>query len=383
MNHLIVLTGAPETTRLDWSEKSLLSDDKATEATSDKNEVTEITPTTVHAEWREISNGVHPQPAEEMATDAPVAQSNGSRGAEFFTPDDLRTWSQTGAETSLAESTTSIAPSEASADVSSEFYDHSFAIQKDIPSSLLSELEPEPIGRSSFDSDTGTPTTPSSAIRTRWNWPAFPPPQPQGHLSELEDIPDASYLRSIEPQTMTVNIIVGILSISAPRFVTTGSRWGKERQTELIEVLVGDDTKAGFSVTMWLPPDMHVSWKDGTNTPDGQRSALRRSLKQLRPRDIVLIRNVALGSFRCKVHGQSLRKDVTKIDLLFRRKVDDEDIGGSYSVGQVKRATEHDPQLLKVKKVRDWMVEFIHEPEEEGRPSKGRRRNRYLPPDTQ
>ena len=380
MNRLIVLTGAPETTRLDWSEKSLLSDDKSAEPTSDNNEVTEITPTVVHAEWREISNGVHPPPAQEMVNDVPVLQSNGSGSAEFFTPDDLRTWSQAGGATSLTESTNSIATSEATSDVSTEFYNHSFAIQKDIPSSLLSELEPEPIGRSSFDSDIGSPITPSSAIRAPWN---LPPPQPQGHLSELEDIPDASYLRSIEPQTMTVNVIVGILSISAPRFVTTGSRWGKERQTELIEVLVGDDTKMGFSITMWLPPDMHVSWKDGTNTPDGQRSALRRSLKQLRPRDIVLIRNVALGSFRGKVHGQSLRKDVTKIDLLFRRKVDDEDIGGSYSVGQVKRASEHDPQLMKVKKVRDWIMEFVHDPEEEGRPSKARKRNRYLPPDTQ
>jgi len=126
---------------------------------------------------------------------------------------------------------------------------------------------------------------------------------------------------------------------------------------------------------------MHVNWKDGVKaTPEGARSALRRDLKLLRPRDVVVIQNVALSSFMGQVHGQSLKKDVTKINLLFRKKIDDEDIGGVYSVQSLRHATDSDPQLLKVKRVRDWMLEFVGE--RKGNGQRGGRR-RQLPPDTQ
>lgn len=94
---------------------------------------------------------------------------------------------------------------------------------------------------------------------------------------------------------------------------------------------VADDTKTGFSISMWLPREMRVNWKDGAQEkPEGARSLLRRNLKLLRPRDIILLQNVALSSFRGKVHGQSLRGDVTKADLLFRKKIDDDDMLGVY-----------------------------------------------------
>jgi hypothetical protein len=104
----------------------------------------------------------------------------------------------------------------------------------------------------------------------------------------------------------------------------------------------------------------------------------------LRPRDIILVRNVALGSFRGKVHGQSLRKDITKVDLLFRKKQDRDDIGGSYTVQTVNSAGENDPQLMKVRKVRDWLISFVPDQEAEVTSSGSRRRGkRRLPPDTQ
>jgi len=158
---------------------------------------------------------------------------------------------------------------------------------------------------------------------------------------------------------------------------------------ELVEVLVGDETKTGFSITMWLPREMRVNWKDGANaTPEGSRSQLRRSLKSTRARDVILLQNVALSSFKGKVHGQSLRRDVTKIDLLFRKKIDETDFGGIYSAQSLRNATDNDKQALKVKRVKDWMLNFVGDTADDRRSTErsrsgGRGRRRMLPPDTQ
>jgi hypothetical protein len=383
---LIILTGAPETANLNWGESHLINNDLLAKVASTGTGLSGLSiPGTPHAQWRQLPRDGGGVQELDKGADIQIEQIEDAGGVQFFTPEDLVSQVQLGSRNFGDEPTGSTASTETASEALSQFYDHSFAVHKDIPPTLLSELDSEPgsAGRSSFDSDAGTPTSPSSAIRAPLQWPTLPVPQTQ-HLSDLEDIPSATYLRSIEPQTMTVNVIVGIISIAPPRCVTTGTRWGKERQSELVELLVGDDTKTGFSITMWLPPDLHVTWKDGaTDMPDGSRSTLRRSLRLLRPRDIVLIRNVALSSFRGKIHGQSLRNDITKVDLLFRKKQDRDDVGGSYTVQAVNSAGENDPQLMKVKKVRDWMVSFVPEPETEVTSSGSRRRGRRrLPPDT-
>lgn len=387
MNRLIILTGAPEKTSLTWDESHLIDNDLLTKAASTENGLPDPTISSpAHAQWRQLPNTGGGPAKIDMGKGREIEQVEDARGAEFFSPEDLASKIQSSRGSFEDESAGSPASTDSASEALSQFYDHSFAVHKDIPQSLLSELEPEPAytNRSSFDSDAGTPTSPSSAIRAPFQWPTQPAPQTQ-HLSDLEDIPSAAYLRSIEPQTMTVNLIVAILSIAPPRSVTTGAKWARERQSELVEVLVGDETKTGFSITMWLPPDLHVTWKDGaTDMPDGSRSTLRRSLRLLRPRDIALIRNVALSSFRGQVHGQSLRKDVTKVDLLFRKKQDRDDIGGSYTVQVVNSAGENDPQLMKVRKVRDWLINCVPDQEAEvPGPGSQRRRKRRLPPDTQ
>jgi hypothetical protein len=386
MNRLIILTGAPEKTSLNWADSHLINNDLLTKAAlTGIGLPSHSIPSPPHAQWRQLPKTGEGMQRVDMGAGMEIEQVKDAGGVQFFTPEDLVSQIHSGNGSFGDESAGSIASTETAPEALSQFYDHSFAVHKDIPPSLLSELDSEPAsaGRSSFDSDAGTPTSPSSAIRAPFQWPSLPVPQTQ-HLSDLEDIPSATYLGSIEPQTMTVNLIVTILSIAPPRSVTTGAKWGKERQSELVEILVGDDTKTGFSITMWLPPDLHVTWKDGaTDIPDGSRSTLRRSLRLLRPRDIILVRNVALSSFRGKVHGQSLRKDITKVDLLFRKKKDQDDIGGSYTVQAVNSAGENDPQLMKVRKVRDWLIRFVPDQAAEVT-SRGSRRlgKRRLPPDT-
>ncbi|KAG7286177.1 hypothetical protein NEMBOFW57_008482 [Staphylotrichum longicolle] len=130
---------------------------------------------------------------------------------------------------------------------------------------------------------------------------------------------------------MTFNLIVGIISISQPRAVKT--RWGATKY--LVEVLVGDETKAGFAITYWLP----------------YNSVDESPLAGLRPQDVVLVQNVALNVFNNKVYGSSLRKNLTKVHLLSRMKLDPQDTGGYYSTSDLSFPGSAHPQLEKTRRL--------------------------------
>lgn len=255
---------------------------------------------------------------------------------EFFTT--ASPFSQATAETSVMEP--------ASQSILDDFYDYSLAMHEDIPSSQLppgthstdvvSSHSTEGI---SFDASIEVP--PSLDRRLRVPEVAY--------LSDLEDIPNASFLRSISPQTMTVNLIVGIISIAEPRTVKT--RWGSTKS--LVELLVGDETKAGFTITFWLSSDPNSKKADGESTENG--------LWDLRRQDVILLRNVALSSFMGKVHGHSLRKGLTKVDLLWRRKIDKYDRGGLYNIRDFSSSKSAHPQLVKTRRVWEWTVNFVGE----------------------
>ncbi|KAJ6442121.1 nucleic acid-binding, OB-fold protein [Purpureocillium lavendulum] len=179
-------------------------------------------------------------------------------------------------------------------------------------------------------------TTTSSADRTGQGTMLPPPPPVPSHLSDLEDVPPAKRILALQPQTVTLNLIVGVISIAQPRTVTT--RWGKT--LSLVEVLVGDETATGFGVTFWIGSDA-----DGNS-----------GVSKLQRQDVVLMENVALHVFRDKVYGQSLRKDLTRINLLWRR-----DGSGYYSTRSLSksRTTSTRPQQEKTRMVKDWVLHFV------------------------
>ncbi|KAI1826738.1 hypothetical protein F4861DRAFT_43591 [Xylaria intraflava] len=246
-----------------------------------------------------------------------------------------------------------------------QFYEHSLAIHRDVHSSQSISLSLT-TDNSSFDvtDDIGQETSVQEASPAAVEAHSLPGNN-VGHLSDLEDVPDAKHLLAIAPQTMTVNLIVGIISIAEPRTVKT--RWGTT--SSLIELLVGDETKSGFSVTFWM------------SSEPSKTSTLVRGLRR---QDVVLLRNVALSVFMKKVHGYSLRKGHTKVDLLHRRRIDKDDEGGMYTMKDISSTKRAHPQLAKARKVREWLLHFIGD----GGISLGKRRhdgrpvNRWdLPPD--
>lgn len=134
-----------------------------------------------------------------------------------------------------------------------------------------------------------------------------------------------------------VTLLVGIISLASK---TVQTRFGER---EMVEALVGDDTRSAFQLTLWLGPP-------GTST------TLSRDAAALRVGDVVLVQGVAVGTFRGRVYGQSVRAGMgTRVFLLFREAVDEGESGGHYSWGDMVARGEVHPQLGKTRRVRRWM----------------------------
>lgn len=257
------------------------------------------------------------------------------------------------------------APQGHSEDSILQFYDHSFAIHE------TSEVAGSDVyvADSTQDSSLGDDSVLASS--TALDKPDTPR-SPRilhipGPLSNLQDLPTARYIQSIVPQTMTVNMIVGVLAVHPPRRIVT-RQWKTE--LDLIELVVGDETRAGFGVNFWLKPEKPTAAKNN------EADRLGRSLASLRPRDIVLLRTVGLSTFQDRVYGQSLRRGMTTVELLHRKPVDVTDAVGFYQ-GRIQEGSPHDDQpVLKARRVRNWMLQFVTD-------SVGMSHPRGLPPDTQ
>ncbi|KAM3498480.1 hypothetical protein MY10362_008201 [Beauveria mimosiformis] len=247
--------------------------------------------------------------------------------------------------------------------VLSEFCEQSLAIHRSLSSS---QLQYDDANTTTTTTTTATATsfldetsflssltTPTAGGHQRPPAPNIPP---AAHLSDLEDVPSAKHVISLQPQTITLNMIVGILSIAQPRSVTT--RWGTT--LSLVEVLLGDDTKSGFAVTFWLA-------REAMRAGGGECVLLGGG--GLRRQDVVLLQNVALHVFRGKVYGQSLRRGQTKVHLLWSKRVD---ARACYSSRALNAAGDdagvENPQIAKTRLVRDWVIRFVGaDPEVKGR----------------
>ncbi len=330
----MIFAGAPEGHTLDWTESNLLNhflNPIASFAHLEPSPETYLREasflsTPDIAVWRSIPLHRERLPTGFSQTHALAHVYQGSPG--FFT-----TLSRS------FDTTSDLSEDAPDQHIINRFYDHSLAIHGDIPSSQLPATS---FGTEDLSFD--LTDDPSEERSTQVNNDAT---ELRGfqegavtHLSDLEDLPDAKYLISISPQTMTVNLIVGIISIAEPRTVRT--RWGATKS--LVELLVADETKSGFSVTFWM---------------SSESSEINTLVCSLRRQDIVLLRNVALSVFMKKVHGHSLRKGHTKIDLLHRRRIDKDDTGGMYSMRDVSSTRRAHPQLAKTRKVWEWLIHFV------------------------
>jgi hypothetical protein len=262
---------------------------------------------------------------------------------------------------------------------STDFLDHSFAIFEGLETGNQTHshdddndvsFEDSTLGSASFL--TGDITSHSNDIPDTVDISTFANDhiiQLPSHITNLQAVPKASYVQSIQPQTITINVVVGIISLAPLRTVLL-RRSG--RTMDILELLVGDETNAAFSITFWL--------QHGNECSD----PFRQRLISLKPRSIIVVKNVALNVFRGKVYGQSLNRHVTRIETIV------EVLGRD---GQVKWKSLDacGEQLEKVKRVEKWVIEFLsaYDPPTEDSSGKGRHwktrmdLSEELPPESQ
>lgn len=349
---IIFLTGAPLSSALRWDDQSLSAPMQA--CFWDDPEPSPIDQDSCSGpRWRVLPFEPEDSPAlaatEHCKDDEAQQEKNVHRasvdGTTFLTTTDLSSFSNTSGRILSAQ----LYVSESQDDLLTQFYQHSFAAHQETQLDYDSSNESSSFSTSFGESYTAFEQQIASSPRNQLTRTRLF----SARLTDLDHVPNAAYLNSINPQTMTVNIVVGVISIPVTRIIK--SKWAGGRSMGLVEMLVGDDRKAGFGINLWVSSD-----------PNNRKPALLETdLAHLRPQDIILARNVALGSFRGKVYGQSLQRDMTTLDLLYRNVIDASDTPGAFGVRELEDDDGKNDedliggQLAKLRRVRRWVMEFV------------------------
>lgn len=344
----IFLTGAPLSSSLQWDDCFLSAPLQGCFAADPKlSEFSLSSSAETGPAWRSLPFEREHLPTgfTQIAKAEKVVGDHGDFANEtsFLVARDLSFISEASGENSNKESSSPPPPDE---DLLTQFYEHSFAIHEDItsPRALDYESSYETSNSTSFE-DSYIPSQLNDASSAGKNLTKSR--LSSTSITDLERVPKADYLEAITPQTMTVNLVLGIISIPQPR-VIKARRSGKT--LGLVEMLVGDETKAGFGISIWF---------SDPGNPNEKESDLQSEVARLRPQDIVLARNIALSSFNGKVYGQSLRRDTTTLNLLYRNKVDATDKAGAFGARELQDSGSGNVQVCKLKRVRQWVMDFV------------------------
>ncbi|WPH02187.1 Hypothetical protein R9X50_00504200 [Acrodontium crateriforme] len=308
---VLFLAGAPEHDTLDWTESRLLASFISPHVRFlDDNESRELpsaTPAPSHAvaKWRAVPLNA-----------AVVEDDVNDCGIQFLAPHDDAHYDR------------------------DEFLNHSLAALDQIDATHLSL--PLVTNDTTFVSGTSFDTTLTDTSVATSSADSYAAPQDDhilpaltGPIADLKYLPDAIHIQRIQPQTMTVNLLAAVISIASTRTVKT--KRGVEMY--IVELLMGDETRAGFTITCWLSP---LKSNRQTTSDDDLRSTLR----QLRSGHIVLVRNVALTAFRGCVYGQTLSRRITMNNTTITVLSE----GDSGISGPVK---------TKIKAIRTWADAFL------------------------
>lgn len=242
-----------------------------------------------------------------------------------------------------------------------DFLDHSFALEANLQSSQIAShhqsldidqeeatfMTNDSVYSTNMDDFETTFISTAASVRLVDSGPqsAVSSYRPVGPLMSIKAVPTADYLQRIQPQTMTVNLLVGIISIAPARTVTT-RKGGHDM--DIIELTVGDETKAGFTISSWhRAQDSQLPYKieDQSLT----------TITSLRPQDVVLIERVALSSFRNAVFGQSLNRRATKNATAFTV------LHKAHSLPSDSAQQSNFPRAVenKLERVVNWVSSFV------------------------
>lgn len=165
------------------------------------------------------------------------------------------------------------------------------------------------------------------------------------HLVPLSDLPTASDVDRLMPQTVTVSLLVIALKVDFKcqlRARRTGQR------SDLVELSVGDDTQNKFNINIWLKSSVSSSRLTNTAKPSLQMDNSRSTINMIKTGDLLLLENIALASWKGCICGQNLRKRIgnieTKIHIVEKKQFD------SLSSSSLAK---------RIAKVQNWAMENV------------------------
>ncbi|KAK0268789.1 hypothetical protein LTR35_009334 [Friedmanniomyces endolithicus] len=355
-SHIVLLAGAPEASELNWDETALLGSFN----TPVKRYLGPQEPTRTRAQYGPTSQSL---PAAKWRA---ISMRNPAHDATVPAPADLP---QT--QFRSLDNNYNAAASEERLD----FLQHSLALLANLDPSQIAAPEDTTVFASTPSFATATTGISFLTTNDSFSYSATPPTKPasmqlKADITDLARIPSADHITRIQPQTITLNLLAAIISISPPRTVTLRKRTGS---MDILELLLGDESRAGFSITFWLTPVDSQSKPQKQN----QQDDLRTELGNLRAGDVVLVRNVALSAFKGCVYGQSLsRKFARNCTSVSVVSAEDVRVHGSVAVRG------------KFQRVQRWADDFVGRrsgPTVTGKAVAGRDRRfgeEMLPPDT-
>lgn len=357
---VLFLTGSPDPDALNWNQPSLTSsflpafsrflrDDGLTTFNSNGTAPSSLQASLPLAKWRAISCSSDKERSNYQA----ARNSEPTRATQFLSFSDPA--QQRGNE-----------------EEHMDFFEHSLAILQNLDSSQI-ELpdgtsdDATAFSSSSFATTSSTDLSDGSLATYSTEAPEQQVVSFSGPVKNLKDIPNARHLQAIHPQTITVNILAGIISVQPARTVKLRKRDG---EMDIVEVLVGDDTRAGFTISFWLLPLDSQAQNSSTG-----KDTMRGHLSRLRAGDVVLVTHVALSEFNGNVYGQSLSRRITRNNT-------------SVTVLSDNATGVPAPTMAKLRRVREWSDNFVGKkraasPMEYFGADPKRRRTMELPPETQ
>lgn len=359
---IIFLTGSPDAGVLNWGEPQLTSAFVAAftrflgEAT--RHELCSAASSSLEAspplaKWRAIPFAGRDE--REQSNDRPRRRPEPTRPTHFYSFPNAASQRDTHAEDQEHIN----------------FLEHSLAVLQNLDSSQIglpdgTYADTTNFTSSSFGTTLSTDLSDGSLATFSTELPETQVINFDGPIWDLKTIPNARHLQAVHPQTITVNVLAGVIAVQPTRTVKLRRR---NAEMDIIEVLVGDETRAGFSITFWLTPI-----DSQAHARSQGKIALREQLSGLRAGDVVLVTHIALSEFNGSVYGQSLSRRITRNNT-------------SLAVLSDKVVGLPVPTANKLGRVREWSVNFVGK-KRAASPARAlvedsKRRRMELPPETQ
>lgn len=337
---IIVLLGAPCASQLRNEPLVNESDDQADQASNVDRVTSAPSPTNSPAVWR-----ILPLKRKHLHTGF-------SQQPDVHTPVIPEAY----ASTNMSYRSTSLSSASGDDDLSRSFAAHN------VPSSPVADPSDLTVSFASTDTTSSfnslVPLSPLPKIKT-------------AALTDLGNLPSANYIGSIKLK-MRVSIIVGITHIFPQRtFTPKYSHAVRSKQT----LVVGDETAVGFKIDLWLPPGpLAFAGKEFMDT-----------VESLRVGDVINVQNMVLGVWDKQVNGATVRKDQTRIELVYRTVFSDAKERRRWKGVDLDSASDDSRGVEKVKRVVEWTREFLGAGDRSDRKTRKRyeEEETILPDDTQ